>query len=60
MSRGLFNSDQESWMRYLASLPESEKCACGWERKTECHKTASCEAAEKRRAVRAEPRKEKP
>lgn len=32
----MFNSDQRSWMDYLAALPAEAKCDCGWSRRGEC------------------------
>ena len=33
----MFNSDQREWVAYLASLPASEKCPCGWDHRHECY-----------------------
>lgn len=33
----MFNEDQRSWMKYLASLPKEKKCPCGWDRRGECY-----------------------
>lgn len=32
----MFNEDQRSWMRYLASLPPEKRCPCGWYTREEC------------------------
>lgn len=31
-----FNSEQESYLKYLASLPVAAKCECGWYHAREC------------------------
>lgn len=36
MSERYFNREQEAHMRYLASIPRSERCASGWHRIGEC------------------------
>lgn len=32
------NEEQQSWVRYLNSLPPEKKCECGWNRRGECDK----------------------
>lgn len=31
-----FNQEQQDYMRYLASIPREQRCACGWARRGEC------------------------
>lgn len=32
----MFNAHQRDYMKYLATLPPEEKCACGWSKRGEC------------------------
>lgn len=31
-----FNEDQQSWIRYLATVPPEKRCYCGWYHLGEC------------------------
>ena len=37
MSESTFNAEQQAHMRYLASIPRSERCASGWHLIGECY-----------------------
>jgi hypothetical protein len=47
-----FNSEQQDYMRYLASLKPEDKCPCGWTAKGQPCFTPSCTELREREAAR--------